>query len=89
MSETEAAILSRLVDPETPGLSPEAARSILEIKFSQQDVEHMHNLLDKSNAGTLNPAEKEEADTYERIGHLLALLQSKARKSLTDSTSAA
>lgn len=89
MSETEAAILARLVDPETPDLSAEAARSILNIKFSQQDVDRMHLLLDKANAGTITPDEQEEANIYERVGHMLALLQSKARKSLKDSTSAA
>lgn len=89
MSETEAAILSRLVDPETPSLSPEAARSILHIQFAQRDVDRMHVLLDKGNEGTISPDEKEEANAYERVGHMLALLQSKARSTLKDSTSAA
>ncbi|MCA9078028.1 MAG: hypothetical protein KDA93_23565 [Planctomycetaceae bacterium] len=89
MSETEATILSRLVDPETPTLSEEAARSILAMRFSADDEATMHVLLDKANAGTITPDEQEVADTYERIGHMLALMQSKARLSLKDSPSAA
>ncbi len=89
MSETEAAILSRLVDPETPSFSAEVARSILDIKFSQEDVDRMHELLDKANDGTITAAEQDESNSYERIGHLLGLLQSKARISLKDSPSAA
>ena len=89
MSDIEAAILHRLVDPETPNLSVEAAQSLLAIKFSPEDVSRMHELLDKANAGTMTPEEQEESLTYERVGHMLALLQSKARKSLKDSHSAA
>ncbi len=88
MTQIEASILSRLVEPETPSLSLEAARSILAIEFSKEDVDRMHELLEKANSGTITPNEQDEANSYERIGHMLALLQSKARKSLKESDSA-
>jgi hypothetical protein len=39
--------------------------------------------------GTISPEEREEADAYERIGHVIGLLQAVARKSLNGSPSAA
>jgi hypothetical protein len=42
----------------------------------------MHELLDKAKAGTLTAADKEDAESYERVGHLLSILKAKARVSL-------
>ncbi len=42
----------------------------------------MQMLADKAKAGTLTPSEQEEIDNYERVGHYLAILQSKARVAL-------
>jgi len=78
----EANILSRVIAPNDQSLSPEAARTILEWKFPPWDVEQMTKLSQKANAGTLTPLEQEELDSYERVGHLIAMAQSKARLSL-------
>ena len=83
MSTTsEASILSRVIAPEDQPLSPEAARSILAWKFPNSDVEKMTELSQKANAGTLTAGEQEELDNYERVGHSVAIAQSKARLSL-------
>ena len=88
MSTTyEADILSRVIAPTDHELSPEAARSILTWRFPPSDVERMTELSQKANAGTLSDEEQEELDSYERIGHLIAIAQSKARISLKGSTS--
>jgi hypothetical protein len=79
MTTIEANILARVIAPAEEGLSPEAARSILRWKFPQADVEQMTNLSQKANAGTLTSEEQEELDSYERVGHLVAIVQSKAR----------
>jgi hypothetical protein len=42
----------------------------------------MHALAEKAQAGSLTGAERAELDSYERIGCLLGMLQSKARISL-------
>jgi hypothetical protein len=47
----------------------------------------MHELAAKAREGTLTPAEQHEAESYERIGHLVALWRSKARKSLKTASS--
>ena len=81
-STTEAAILSRVIDAETPSLAPDAARSILALDFQAADRERMEFLSAKAAEGTLTSAEREEIESYNHVGHLLALLQSKARLSL-------
>ena len=50
-------VFSRVVQPERPTLSPEAARSILAMSFSPSDVERINALSEKARAGTLAPEE--------------------------------
>src|SRR5437016_1011856 len=82
VSTSEAAILSRVVEPSKPTLTPAAARAILTFDFSQADKDRMRQLAAKAREGTLTPDEQAEVNNYERVGHLLNLLQSKARRSL-------
>ncbi len=82
VARSEAAILSRIIEPEKPKLPRPVARLILEWRFSEADRQRMHNLLAKAKAGKLTRPEKAEAENYERIGHLLSILKSKARMSL-------
>ena len=42
----------------------------------------MHELAEKARAGALTLEEHIEMDNYERVGHVLSLMKSKARKSL-------
>ena len=79
---SEVAILSRIIQPDKPALSREVARVILRWEFPPQDRQYMHALLEKAKAGTLTARGKAEADNYERVGHLLNILQSKARRAL-------
>ncbi|REK05426.1 MAG: hypothetical protein DWQ37_23175 [Planctomycetota bacterium] len=87
-SSSEMAIFERLVWPSEPPLSEEAARSLLAVEFGSTDAERMHVLAEKARRGTLTPEEQREADNYERVGHYLAILQSKARIALGRSTDA-
>jgi hypothetical protein len=77
-----AEILRRLFEPDKADLSPEVARYLLGVEFSAADCERMNALAEKAQAGELLSDEREELNDYVRIGHLLALVQSKARKSL-------
>jgi uncharacterized protein YnzC (UPF0291/DUF896 family) len=78
----EAAILSRLIRPERADLSPEAAQSILKLDFEAQDRARMHELATKAQAGTLTSGEEAELESYRRVGRLLDMMRSKARRSL-------
>ena len=81
-SNTETAILERLIAPEGDDLAAEAARYLLAIDFGQPDRERMNKLAATAREGALTSDEATEVDNYRHVSHLLALLQSKARKSL-------
>jgi hypothetical protein len=78
----EAAILTRLVGADGLDFSAEAARAILAIDFGPSDKSRMRQLSAKAREGTLSHDEQAEIDSYERVGHFLNILQSKARRSL-------
>jgi hypothetical protein len=79
---SEVGILSRVLGPDKPALSPEAARDLLALDFSAADKARLRELSAKAREGTLTAAEQAEADNYERVGHVLNILQSKARRAL-------
>jgi hypothetical protein len=79
---SQAAILSRLIRPEEDNLTPEAAEGFLRIKFEQRELDRMHHLAVGNQDGTLTPQEQDEMDNYRRVGFLLDLIHSKARRAL-------
>src|SRR4051794_33359920 len=79
---SDVAIFGRLLRADEGNLSPELARYILTVGFEPADQARMQDLATKNQAGALSPQEKEELLSYVKAGHLLALLHSKARKSL-------
>jgi hypothetical protein len=80
---TEADILNEVVAPDRPGLSEEAARSILSLRFSDGARERIRELLEANNAGDIAAEQRAELEKYLRVGQFLDLLQAKARVSLT------
>ncbi len=85
---TEADILSEVVAPGQPGISPEFARAILVLHFTQKANKRIRKLLDKNNQGTIEEAERAELDKYLRVGQFLDLMQAKASLSLAQSGTA-
>ena len=79
---SEAAIFGRVLEPDQATLDVAAARAILNLDFKQTDKDRMRELLAKAKKGTLLAAEQVEIDKYERVGHMLSLMKSKARRSL-------
>ncbi len=79
---SDVAILGRIIEPGRPTLEPKAARALLALDFNDSDKHRMRELSAKARKGTLTPHEKIEIDNYERVGHLLNIIQSKARRSL-------
>jgi len=78
---TEAAIWTRIIHPDGE-VSPEAARAILRLEFDESEQRRMHQLAAKAQEGTLTPDEEYAIGNYERVGSMLAILKSKARKVL-------
>lgn len=81
-SNTEAAILSRVIQPDHDDLPLAAARVLLKLEFTADDRQRMHELAVKNQDGKLSSAEQKERDGYLRVGRLLDLLGAKARLSL-------
>jgi hypothetical protein len=78
----DAEILTRVIVPDTPTMSPHAAREVLKLSFSEADRQRMTMLAAKAREGSLSPEEQAEVAGYERINSLLGLMKSKARRSL-------
>lgn len=81
-NNTGAAILNRLIDPDRNDLSVEAAQSLIQLDFPQCDHARMEHLSAQAAAGAVSADERDELEEYLRIADFLAVIQSKARKSL-------
>jgi hypothetical protein len=79
---TEAAILKRVVTPHIADLDPDAARSLLALKFDAATTRHIRQLLQKNNRGTISAEERIALDKYLRVGQFLDLLHAEVRLAL-------
>jgi hypothetical protein len=79
---SEVDILCRIIDPEKPAFPIPFAKQILRWSFSKADIRRMEHLSEKAQIGNLTRPERVEAESYERVGHFLSILKSKARNSL-------
>jgi hypothetical protein len=75
----EAAIWARLIESQPEELTPEAAKYLLGLGFTENDQARLQELADRSQDGTLSEDEGREFDSYLHIGNLLSVMQSKAR----------
>ncbi len=80
-----SAVLDRLVDPLSHCLTPESARRLLELCADPKLQAVVDNLAEKSEAGTLTPAEQADYASYVSFATFVALLKSKARQLLAQS----
>jgi hypothetical protein len=80
--ETEATILARVLCDENGLLPAEMARYILEREFSDRDKARMHDLAVRNQVGALSVAETGELHAFAEAGTVLAILKSKARRTL-------
>ena len=85
-SNNSVAILDRVMKQAGRALTPDAAHSLLKLRFPKPDVARMNVLADKARLGSLEAAERREAEEYNLVGHLITLLQSRARRSLQRGT---
>ena len=75
----EADILGRVIAPSGPELTQQTAEMLLALDFATEDRDRMNHLAAKAGDGALTEDEQREIDAYERVGHILSLLKSKAR----------
>jgi hypothetical protein len=82
LPSTDGAIWARIMRPDAADLSRDAAQSLLNLDFTPADRTRMDELAEKARAGKLTSQERKDAESFNRVAHLLALFQSKARLSL-------
>jgi hypothetical protein len=82
MPPSEATILSKVFLRSPNGLTKEQARYLVGLGFSDEDKKRMKELARKNREGEISAEELRELDSYVKVGDLLAILQSKARKIL-------
>jgi hypothetical protein len=80
--ENEVTILARLLANGQDRLSPEWARQLLALRFSERDEARINELAERNSQGKVSEAEKEELLGYAKAGCLLGILHSKARQAL-------
>jgi hypothetical protein len=89
VGDTIVSILRRLIEAGQGVIPPEAARSILELRFCDADLARVRELASRSNGGTLTAEEAAEYDSYLAADDVLSLWQSNARRSPKNHPSAA
>jgi hypothetical protein len=82
----ESEILARVIAPENPDFTADAAQAILRLRFPAPDVARMNELAAKARAGTLTLFEEEQLHAFQIAGAILDLLHSKARLTLKRAT---
>lgn len=78
---TEAAIWERVIHPEGQ-ITRDVARHILQLGFSESEQRRIKELAARNRARTVTPEEETELDNFCRVGSMLSILQSRARRVL-------
>lgn len=78
---TVSAIFGRLLG--SRAMTRTLARHVLTLGFTAADQLRMADLATRNQEGSALPEEQAELQAYVEAGHLLALLQSQARKTLS------
>ncbi len=78
-ADPELAIWERVFVPDPGEVTPEQARYLLSVRFSEPDLERINSLSAKASNGTLGAAERLELERYVHVGHLLSILKAKIR----------
>jgi hypothetical protein len=81
-AENEVTILARIPGNEHGQLSTEMARNILDLGFTDLEKARMHDLAVRNQEDSLSPADKELLLAFGKAGDMLAILKSKARRTL-------
>ncbi|MGM0489280.1 MAG: hypothetical protein ACQESR_21285 [Planctomycetota bacterium] len=74
--------LDRFLEPVTEALTPETARTIVNLSTDAQTQARIETLREKANDGTLTPEEDAEYKEFVEAVDIISIIQSKARKFL-------
>lgn len=84
-----ADIFEQLIRPEDGDFSAELAQYVLGLAFTSEQVERYHDLAARNGEGPLSDKDRAELDAFVQANTILTIMQSKARRSLVQNTSAA
>ena len=80
MSKTaNGPLLDRILEPVSSSLNEEAARKLIGLKADRKTQARVGKLAEKCNEGELTPRERHEYEIYVMVGHVVAILQARAR----------
>jgi hypothetical protein len=79
---SEESVLKRLFGPPNADLPLEVARYFAGLSFTDYDRQRMCLLSEKANEGDLMPDERDELATYVLLNDFLAIVQSRALRTL-------
>src|SRR5665213_3276965 len=82
---TEAGILTRLIQTRQDDHSRDTANYFLSLRFDDNDTLRMNQLSELAQLGKLAGADEVELDSYIHVSNLLAVMQARARRSLRNS----
>ena len=63
-------------------MTPAAAESVVQWKFTDQAVDKMNELAERARHGTLTAEEQATVEMFERLNNVLGMLKSRARQLL-------
>lgn len=86
VADPEIAIWERVFVPDPRRITADQARYLLEVRFSQADLDRINELSAKADDGTIETEEKIELERYVHVGHLLSILKAKIRGRLKKTT---
>ena len=72
-----------MLDPVAERLSPEAAKSIIQLRADAVAQQQMDDLADKCTEGRLTADERADYEAYVAASGMIAVLQAKAKKVLS------
>jgi hypothetical protein len=81
-----SALIDDLIEPLSKCLTDESAQRLLRLRAGKKLQAKIDKLADKCTEGTLTDAEKHEYQDYVSFGNFVALLQSKARQRLANTS---
>ena len=86
---TKHSVLERVLRPAEGDVPVDFAHKLLALGFDEADQERYRELSEKAQAGSLSDQEQIELDDLLTANDVLAILQAKARVSITIASSAA
>ena len=81
-SPTEATILARGLGNGSGQMPLPMARYLLNLRFSEMDKAHMHDLAVRNQNDELSPEERQELLAYAKAGMVISILKANARRTL-------